>query len=87
MSDARWYRSARSFSIALTMMSFRRSGSPGRIARGDGGCWCRIAAAVIMVVAAAKAARPVAISYSTRPSENESERASSSSPRTCSGDM
>ena len=30
---------------------------------------------------------PVAISYSTAPSENKSERASNSSPRACSGDM
>ena len=31
--------------------------------------------------------RPVAISYSTTPNENKSVRASSFSPRTCSGDM
>ena len=30
---------------------------------------------------------PVAISYSTTPSENKSDRASNSSPRACSGDM
>ena len=30
---------------------------------------------------------PVAISYSTIPKENRSVRASSSLPRTCSGDM
>ena len=34
-----------------------------------------------------KGTTPVAISYSTTPSENRSERASSSSPRACSGDM
>jgi len=34
-----------------------------------------------------KACRPVAISYNTNPKEKRSVRASSSSQRTCSGDM
>src|ERR1017187_3155532 len=39
------------------------------------------------VVAPVNAALPVAMSYSTAPKLNRSERASSSSPRACSGDM
>jgi hypothetical protein len=39
------------------------------------------------VVAPANGSIPVAISYKTTPQEKMSDRASSSSPRTCSGDM
>ena len=43
----------------------------------DHDAWCRTA----------NGCTPVDISYSTMPYKNRSERASSSSPRTCSGDM
>ena len=39
------------------------------------------------IVSPLNACCPVAISYSTSPNENTSVRASSGSPRACSGDM
>ena len=47
----------------------------------------RTASKMIAEVPPEKACRPVAISYSTTPKENKSVRASTSSPRACSGDM
>ena len=71
-------------------MSTTRTSSPG----ADGfssttgaGFRFRIASNTTPVVAPENACRPVAISYSTAPKLNRSVRASSPSPRTCSGDM
>ncbi len=48
---------------------------------------CRMPSKIKAAVAPENGRIPVAISYSTTPSENKSERASNSSPRACSGDM
>ena len=69
------------------MTSSMRDGRPGRSEDGSAGAWCRIAAAMAEPVLPVKAGRPVASSNSTSPSEKRSLRASSASPRSCSGDM
>ena len=63
------------------------AGKLGFTREGGGGSRSRIAAKITPDVFPAKACRPVAISYSTNPSENKSERPSRFSARTCSGDM
>jgi len=52
-----------------------------------GGSEARIAATMLAWLFPVNARFPVAISYSTAPSEKMSERASASLPSVCSGDM
>jgi hypothetical protein len=69
-------------------MSLSSSGGTSGFTRpGDGGVLLRISWNTTAVVAPVNGGRPVAISYSTTPKENRSLRASSRSPRACSGDM
>ena len=63
------------------------AGAEGFASATGGGSRFRIASNTTPVVAPEKAWRPVAISYSTTPRLKRSVRASSASPRTCSGDM
>lgn len=69
------------------MVSSRRGGKSGRATVGGAGSIVRIAAETTADVAPANARWPVAISYSTSPNENRSDRTSSGSPRSCSGDI
>ena len=73
-SAAVWYRSSVAGSSSLKMI---RSSSGFTLA-GGGSVQSRVFE---------KARRPVAISYSTAPKENRSVRASTFSPRACSGDI
>jgi hypothetical protein len=63
----------------------RKPGEPG--VRTGGSCWCRMASNWAARVFPRKARTPVSISNSTAPKEKMSLRASSGSPRACSGDM
>src|ERR1700678_4619525 len=54
---------------------------------GGTGMRFRIASAITPAVSPRYGRTPVDISYSTAPNENKSVRASTSSPRTCSGDI
>jgi hypothetical protein len=59
--------------------AFNRTGATGSLVK--------IASSISPVVCPPKGRVPVTISYSTTPNEKRSERASSSFPRACSGDM
>src|SRR5438552_2969418 len=82
-----WQRMSRSFSNVLLMMRsssegislFRRTGATGTL--------CRMLSKMAPDVLPLKGSVPVAISYSTTPTENRSVRASNSLPSTCSGDI
>ena len=62
-------------------------GSSGFSRRGEVGVLLRIASKIAAEVSPRKGSVPVAISYSTTPSENRSVRRSSVLPSACSGDM
>lgn len=55
--------------------------------RGGEGVSLRMALRMADAVSPLNAGRPAIISYMTAPSENRSDRASTGSPRACSGDM
>ena len=86
-SAADWYLSLRFFSSSLLTIHPTSGTTSGFIRVTGSGVRFRIASNVTAVVAPINAIRPVAISYSTAPSENRSLRASRSSPRACSGDI
>ena len=69
------------------MMCSSSAGTCGFEPVGDVGVWFRIASKTSAEVRPENGSFPVAISYSTTPNENRSERSSISSPRACSGDM
>jgi hypothetical protein len=81
-SRADWKRSSGLFSRHLRMI---RVWGPDDA--GNSGVSLRIAAEVSAGVRAAKARRPVAISYRTQPNAKMSLRTSAVCPFTCSGDM
>ena len=87
ISAALWYRNFRSFSSALLITSSSFGETSGFSRMGGTGLRFRIASVITAEVSPRKGRTPVAISYSTTPNENKSVRASSSPPRTCSGDM
>ena len=62
-------------------------GTRGLIVRGGEGVSLRIARKTADGVSPLNARRPVTISYNIAPNENRSDRASTGSPRACSGDM
>ena len=69
-------------------MSCERPGdTPGATVDASGGVALRTASKTVASVAPPKAARPVAIWNSTAPNAKTSVRASTGSPRACSGDM
>ena len=86
-SAAVWYRMVRSFSSDLLMMRSSSCGTSGLMRTGATGARFRMASNTAAEVEPEKAWRPVAISYSTTPSEKISVRESRSLPRVCSGDM
>src|SRR5213595_891064 len=69
------------------MISSNRSGSSGFDRLAGGGESVKMRCTRTAPVSPQNAWRPVTISYSTAPNENKSVRASSGSPRSCSGDM
>ena len=69
------------------MIASRLAGISGLMFRTGTGDRVRTASMIAPPVPPPNAWRPVAISYITRPSEKMSVRASSSSPRICSGDI
>ena len=69
------------------MMRSSSGGTVGLSRTGAGGALWRMASKVETVELRENAVCPVTISYSTAPKEKMSVRASSSSPRACSGDM
>ena len=83
-SRADWNRISRVFSRQRETM---RASAGGTSAGSGSGSDFRIAVMVSAAVSRLTGARPVSISYPTIPTLNRSERASTVSPRTCSGDM
>jgi hypothetical protein len=73
--------------MALLRIRSRSAGISGFSRTGAIGAWWRIASKTTAEVVPVKACCPVAISYRTTPKEKMSVRASSASPRACSGDM
>ena len=69
------------------MIASSAEGRDGTSVRGATGGRVRIAAISPVVVSSTNGSRPVAIRYSTTPSEYRSERASMRSPRSASGGM
>ena len=65
----------------------RSSGISGRTLRNGSGCRCTTCCSSLPSAPARNGRWPHSISYITAPSEYRSERASSSRPCTCSGDM
>jgi hypothetical protein len=63
------------------------AGTAGLTLAGEAGLPFRMRSNTMPAVWPGKAGRPVSISYSVAPNEKRSDRWSSSSPRTCSGDM
>jgi hypothetical protein len=84
MSRIDWKRSAGSFSSAFSTTI--RSGSGTSSGSGPAGWWT-IACSTSKSDAPANGRRPASTSYSTTPKEKMSLRASTASPRVCSGDM
>jgi len=87
ISAADWQRMSLSFSRALLMIRSSSAGTSGFSRTGATGACSRIALKISAEVSPRKGSVPVHISYRTAPNENRSVRASSSLPRTCSGDM
>ena len=69
------------------MMRAISAGNSGLISVGGGNCPCCTRRMISRSVGASNGRRPVTIRYSIVPTENRSERASSSPPDACSGDM
>ncbi len=80
-------RRAGTFSRQWSMMRRRARGTGRLVPSSSGGSSRRMAAKVSLAVSRAKARLPVSISKSTTPKLKRSARASTASPRTCSGDM
>ena len=78
---------ARMFFRQRLMRTSRSCGSGAVMVLMRGGSSRSTAAIVDIVVEPSNARRPVAISYSTDPNEKMSERASTTPPSACSGDM
>src|SRR5437667_10705694 len=87
ISVAVWQRSLRSFSSALLIRSSRRTGKSGFSRTGGTGARFKMQSKITPEVSPRNGNAPVDISYKTTPKENKSVRASSSLPRTCSGDI
>ena len=87
MSRADWKRSPGFFSRQCRTMRCSAGDGPEPLVAISGGSSFRIAAMLSAAVSRPNACRPVSISYSTAPKEKMSERWSTASPRTCSGDM
>ena len=86
-SAADWQRRSRSFSSVLFRIFSNSTGSCAFSVIGATGGWFRMWSKTTAVVVPVNGCCPVAISYKTTPSENTSPRASSASPRACSGDI
>ena len=67
--------------------SLRALGRPGRNSTGGFGICCKCAAMIATSLSDWNGRCPVTISYSDTPTEYTSERWSTISPLTCSGDM
>ena len=87
ISAAVWQRNLRSFSSALLIRSSRRTGKSGFSRTGGTGARFKMPSKITPEVSPRNGKAPVDISYKTTPKENKSVRASSSLPRTCSGDI
>ena len=80
-------RSSRFFSNALCATR-QMPGSALTLTRtGDTTCSCKMRSTVRNMLSALNSRRPASISHNTMPAANTSERASRTSPRTCSGLM
>ncbi len=86
-SSAALKRSAAFLRSERWMISFIPGEIPGLTSTGSVGSSRMICVIVSVIVSPANGRRPVAISYSTTPSEKTSARPSMALPRACSGDM
>ncbi len=86
-SPAVWKRASRSFSRHRAMKRSRSDETLRLRFRTGSGVSRRIALRMSASLSPVNGASPVTISYSSTPKEKMSDRASTCSPRTCSGDM
>ena len=86
-SRADWKRRSRDFSRQRRTSRSRAGGVFGSFSVRSGGSSLRIAPSVSIDESRLNARAPLSISYRIAPKEKMSERVSTGSPRTCSGDM